>query len=335
MLRKFCLIIIAGCYFLINTFSPAAIRAAELNLIEREELPLASFLFAHHDQMRVGWYNESFSSEIKNLRSDTQKPVGSLFVQLKPRKNEGVYQLALRVLRDGSHQYLRIREFTGGKPLNYKRYLTIPFELLIGVIQGEALRSLFPNDRVEAGGWLHQVTYVWETPELLAKSFTKSGKYIFPQEVFNQGEKFTIPWISLRSDLELEPLAVRDPLIIKKDDTGLRFAFYQIQPGDTLYSSVVIRFIGETKHFARSQNASDLLVLNGLTDARLLSPGQYIKIPLDWIRPEYLHPVPGIYRNSKETSVDTNVNNPLNLPLNDNLQRQTDNLYQTKSITQR
>ena len=187
MLRKYYLEIFAGCYFLINSISPAGVQAAELNLIEREALPLASFLFAHHDQMRVGWYNQPFSPDIEN-------PVGSLFVQLKPRKNEGEYQLALRVLRDGSHQFLRIREITDGRPLNHKRYLTIPFELLIGAIQGEALRSLFPNDRVEAGGWLHQVTYVWETPELLAKSFTRSGKHILPQKVFKQGEQFTIPW---------------------------------------------------------------------------------------------------------------------------------------------
>ena len=111
----------------------------------------------------------------------------------------------------------------------------------------------------------------------------------------------------MRSDLELEPLAVRDPLVIRRDDSGLRYAFYQIKPGDTLYSSVVIRFIGEKKHYARSQNASDLLVLNGLADARHLSPGQYIKIPLEWIRPEYLYHVPSIYRSSGEFNSEKNV----------------------------
>ena len=111
----------------------------------------------------------------------------------------------------------------------------------------------------------------------------------------------------MRSDLELEPLAVRDPLVIKRDDSGLRYAFYQIKPGDTLYSSVVIRFIGDKKHYARSQNASDLLVLNGLTDARSLSPGNYIKIPLEWIRPEYLYHVPSIYRSSGEFNSEKNV----------------------------
>ena len=111
----------------------------------------------------------------------------------------------------------------------------------------------------------------------------------------------------MRSDLELEPLAVRNPLVIRRDDSGLRYAFYQIKPGDTLYSSAVIRFIGEKKHYARSQNASDLLVLNGLTDARSLSPGNYIKIPLEWIRPEYLYNVPSIYRSSEELNSKKNV----------------------------
>ena len=314
MLVKKYLAAITGSFLLLNFHGFSTIQSAEFNQAQIEILPLTSFLFANRDPMRAGWHREPISKGVKNLKSVTEKPVGSLFVQLKPRLNEGEYQLALRVLRDGSHQFLRLREFTGGKPLNHKVYLTIPFEFLIGVIQGEVIRSLFPNDRVEAGGWLHQVTYAWETPELLEKVFTTSGNNTFHQEAFKQGVQFTIPWNSLSSDLELEPLAVRDPLVIRKDDSGLRYAFYQIKPGDTLYSSVVIRFIGETKHYARSQNASDLLVLNGLADARHLSPGQYIKIPLEWIRPEYLYHVPSIYRSSEEFNSEKKVKSQQYLP---------------------
>ena len=103
---------------------------------------------------------------------------------------------------------------------------------------------------------------------------------------------------------------MRDPLFIRKDESGLRYAYYRIQPGDTLYSSVVIRFIGKTKHNARSQNASDLLVLNGLADAHQLSPGQLIKIPLEWIQPEYLHQVPSIYRISEDTNAGNKLSSP-------------------------
>jgi len=135
--------------------------------------------------------------------------------------------------------------------------------------------------------------------------------------------------------LELQPLAVREPLFIKKDESGLRYAFYRIQTGDTLYSSVVIRFIGETKHYVRSQNASDLLVLNGLKDAHQLSAGQLIKIPLEWIRPEYVHQVPGIYRISKDLNTETKksgqqrrISTDIGLP-------QAEKLYQISIISQR
>ena len=77
---------------------------------------------------------------------------------------------------------------------------------------------------------------------------------------------------------------------------------------------MVIRFIGGNKHYARSQNASDLLVLNGLADARHLSPGQYIKIPLEWIRPEYLYHVPSIYRSYEDFNSEKNVKYQQYLP---------------------
>ena len=307
---KFHLATIIALLFFLNSPATATSFSAVSKAVATETLPLASFLFVQRDPMRVGWYDNSNKLEQKDLLPESAKVVGSLFVQLRPRKYEGEYQLALRVLRDGSHQFQLIREFTNGLPLNHKRYLTIPFEHLIGAIQGEALRVLFPNDRVEFGGWRHQTTYGWETTDLIAKSFTKSAKSTFPQQIYKQGETFTIPWNILRADLELQPLAVREPLFIKKDESGLRYAFYRIQPGDTLYSSVVIRFIGETKHYVRSQNAGDLLVLNGLDDAHQLSEGQLIKIPLEWIRSEYLHQVPGIYRIYKDLNAEAKEPEP-------------------------
>ena len=334
MSRNFYFIAIIGILFFFQSQSIAETSSADFKIIDAEALPLASFLFAQRDQMRIGWYNKFDQQEVKDLRPNSNHPVGSLFVQLRPRKYEGEYQLALRVLRDGSHQFLRIREFTDGQALNHKRYITIPFEFLIGAIQGEALRKLFPNDRVEFGGWRHQTTYSWETAELIAKSFTKSGKHTFQQEVYKQGETLTIPWNNLRSDLELQPLAVRKPLFIKKDESGLRYAFYRIRPGDTLYSSVVIRFIGETKHVVRSQNAGDLLVLNGLSDAHQLSQGQLIKIPLEWIRTEYLHAVPSIYRISEDSNAKAKAASPERLPSIDVGLPQADKLYQISIISQ-
>ena len=109
---KYLLIATFGALFFINYSGTAATMAADLSQKKGEFLPLASFLYANRDPMRVGWYNTSSMPLEKDFKTDAKKPVGSFFVQLKPRKNEGEYQLALRVLRDGSHQFLLIREFT-------------------------------------------------------------------------------------------------------------------------------------------------------------------------------------------------------------------------------
>ena len=116
MSHKFHLIVIIGPLFLLNCSTFSTTLVAEVSATEEEILPLASFLFAHRDQMRVGWHITSRKPVVKDLRTMSENRAGSIFVQLKPRRNEGEYQLALRVLRDGSHQFLRIREFTGGKP---------------------------------------------------------------------------------------------------------------------------------------------------------------------------------------------------------------------------
>jgi len=49
-------------------------------------------------------------------------------------------------------------------------------------------------------------------------------------------------------------------------------------------------------------------------DAHQISPGQLIKIPLEWIRPEYLHQVPSIYRISKKTTSTEKVSLPEHQP---------------------
>ena len=280
--------------------------SADLKNFNNEILPIGSFLFTNHEPMRVGWFNWQNRHNKEVLQNQDEKPVGSLFVQLRPKKTEVYNQLAKRVLRDGTNQLQLIKNFNKGIELDHTEYLTIPFELLIGAIQGAALRNIFPYDRVEFGGWLHHFTYEWETPELIAKSFTKSNKKFSPKKNYTQGDKLLIKWDTLRSDLELRPLALRKPLFIKKDDNGVRYAFYRFKNGDTLYSSVVIRFIDNTKHFFRNKNTLYLLQLNGIKDAHQISKGQIIKIPLRLIKPEYFHYIPRIYRNYFDSNLKQN-----------------------------
>ena len=315
-----------------NSYSKNISFSAESNKSEIEILPVASFLFAQRDPMRVGWYNLQNSYNKKSYNDDSYKPVGSLFVQLRPKKFEGESQLALRVLRNDTNRIDKIKEFTSGNGINYKKYITIPFEFINGAIQGEALKNIFPNDRVAFGGWLHHFTYDWETPELIAKSFTNLKGQNFPKNNYKQGEKLILPWEIVRYDLELQPLAVRNPLFIKKDETGVRYAFYRFAKGDTLYSSVIIRFIGNKKHIHRSQNAIDLLLLNGIKNAHQIPNGQLIKIPLKLIKPEYFHQVPSIYKNYFDTSA---TKSSPELKSSNYFLPQKGKTYNTKIISQR
>jgi hypothetical protein len=60
-----------------------------------------------------------------------------------------------------------------------------------------------------------------------------------------------------------------------------------------------------------------------------------IKIPLEWIRPEYLHQVPSIYRISKKTIITEKVSSPENQPSIENRRHKTGSYYRTQIISQR
>jgi len=72
--------------------------------------------------------------------------------------------------------------------------------------------------------------------------------------------------------------------------------------GETLYSSVVIRFTGRLLNDEVNHVANKLLKLNNISDAKLIQTRQKIQIPLEWLSEEYL----GSQANdvsSKKTSV--------------------------------
>lgn len=296
MYRTYNYIILISIIILINyrgtkSFIPQAMA---------KPMPLASFLFAHQDRMRIGWGGKG------------------LFIQLIPREGEGEYRLSLRVLREGRFRYGEMKGYLNNRPLNGHRYHTFPFVRLKGAIQAEGLRALFPNDRAGAGGWIHQITYKWETPRLLAEAFLKDG--VNPEELMNwnrrmgwlppaqppgfknddrlrRGESVLLPWKWVRDDLGFRPIALLFPLQVIKDDSGQRFAGYRLQPGETLYTNVVVRFTDMRGHEQVRRAVGDLLALNGLDDPRTIPPGETIKIPLEWIRIDFRHSVPSIHEH--------------------------------------
>jgi hypothetical protein len=253
-------------------------------------IPLASFIFNHQHLMRVGHLG---------ALSAQGRPESGIFVQIQPLPEEGEYRLAMRVLRDGAHRFRSIRELPGAQPLSPEQWITIPFPMLRGSIQGAALQALFPEDRPTASGWRHKVVYAWEDEAALHAWFLNES--VTPGKLsplnglahsgLSRGSEVLIPWSWIRPELELQPMELQPPLKLVTEQDGQRFASYQMQSGEALYSAVVMRFLGRSRHNDIVKAIGDLLALNHLREAREIAPGQSIRIPLDWVSPEFVKPL--------------------------------------------
>ena len=82
----------------------------------------------------------------------------------------------------------------------------------------------------------------------------------------------------------LRRIFLKPPLKLKKDSDGKYFAHYQMKQGETLYSSVVIRFTGRLLNDEVNLVAKKLLKLNRIKDAKRIQSRQKIKIPIENIR---------------------------------------------------
>ena len=221
-----------------------------------------------------------------------------LVVKLKPQSGEGGYNLAKRVLESKYRSLKTIRKYSKSRRLYRNRYITFPFKVINNVIRSSALKAIFFNDKADGDYWKHQVTYGWETTTLIAGLFTKKGiksrhlvrynKMRKKGNILKIGDVIKIPWKWISPELALRRVAVKPPLKLKQEASGKFFAHYRMKPGETLYSSVVIRFTGRLLNDEVNQVAKKILKLNNIPDAKLIQNRQNIKIPLEWLSEEYL-----------------------------------------------
>jgi len=221
-----------------------------------------------------------------------------LVVKLKPQSGEGGYNLAKRVLESKYRSLKTIRKYSKSRRLYRNRYITFPFKVINNVIRSSALKAIFFNDKADEDYWKHQVTFGWETTTLITGLFTKKGiksrhlvrynKMRKKGNILKIGDVIKIPWKWISPELALRRVAVKPPLKLKQEASGKFFAHYRMKPGETLYSSVVIRFTGRLLNDEVNQVAKKILKLNNIPDAKLIQNRQNIKIPLEWLSEEYL-----------------------------------------------
>ena len=221
-----------------------------------------------------------------------------LVVKLKPLVGEGGYSLARRVLLSNFRSLKTIRKYSKTRRLYRNRFITFPLKVINGSIRSSALKAVFFKDKAGIGYWEHRVTFAWETTSMIAGLFTKEGikaghlvrynKMRNKGNILKKGDVIKIPWKWVSPELSLRPVSLKSPLKLKQDKSGKFYAHYQMKHGETLYSSVVIRFTGRLLNDEVNQVANKLLKLNNIYDAKLIQTRQKIRIPLEWLSEEYL-----------------------------------------------
>ena len=221
-----------------------------------------------------------------------------LVVKLKPLVGEGGYSLARRVLLSNFRSLKTIRKYSKTRRLYRNRFITFPLKVINGSIRSSALKAVFFKDKAGIGYWKHRVTFAWETTSMIAGLFTKEGikaghlvrynKMRNKGNILKKGDVIKIPWKWISPELSLRQVSLKPPLKLKQDKLGKLYAHYQMKHGETLYSSVVIRFTGRLLNDEVNQVANKLLKLNNISDAKLIQTRQKIQIPLEWLSEEYL-----------------------------------------------
>src|SRR5262249_53241456 len=85
------------------------------------------------------------------------------------------------------------------------------------------------------------------------------------------------------------PSSEEGDLHFGRDESG-EFASYRLKKGEVIYSAVVVRFTGLLDPDDVNQMASLVAKRSGIQDVSSLAVGYEVKIPREYILPEYLPP---------------------------------------------
>ncbi|HEV8238257.1 MAG TPA: N-acetylmuramoyl-L-alanine amidase [Thermoanaerobaculia bacterium] len=194
----------------------------------------------------------------------------------------------------------------GGKKLLAGMRWKVPFHLASPDLQQQLLRTLFPGDRLEVTGWNHRVELAsllrGESLWTVADWFTGKGENFrqireanrMADDALSPGQELWIPARLLRPSLQqaLPAGGIGTPadLLQYRRDAAGPYAAYRLQPGEALYSSVVVRFTGRV--FAEDVNAlaAEIAKRSGIADVTGIPIGYEVKIPLDLLQAEFLPP---------------------------------------------
>jgi N-acetylmuramoyl-L-alanine amidase len=228
---------------------------------------------------------------------------GEPALEASPRQGEGLLAFARR-LCGSTDAAPKLAEANGGRQMLAGVRYRVPFAMLTADLQRKVLHALFPGDRLEATGWYHAVDLRalqrGESLWTLADRFTGSGENFrklreanrLADDELQAGQTLWIPATLLRPGLRRSlPTGLGGTpgvaLEHRHDDQGA-YAVYRLQPGEALYSSVVVRFTGRV--FAEDVNtlAGEIATASGIRDVTDIPIGYEVRIPHDLLQAEFL-----------------------------------------------
>ncbi len=222
-----------------------------------------------------------------------------LYLEAAPRRGEGLLSFANRFCGTGEAVPAIVAANGGRSRLLVGVRTRVPFTVLAPERQLAVVRALFPEDRAVVGGWEHRVRHLDGSRESLwqiAAWFTGRGEDYkgvrqangLVDEDLDTDAVVLVPASLLRPSLRAAlPPGSPYHLEYRKDARG-DVAVYRLQPGEALYSSVVVRFTGRV--FADDVNAlaADIAQRSGIPDVTDIPIGYEVRIPFDALSPEFL-----------------------------------------------
>ena len=229
-------------------------------------------------------------------------------VAAEPLPREGLLAFTERLCGDRERS-TAVSEANGGdtRLLRGVRY-RVPYDCLTSALQTRVLAALFPADEATPEGWRHVVAAGpdGELPDLwdLAEWFLGDGERWRDIREHNRlrdedlaaGTLLRLPvsWLrpEFRARVSLASAGVTRGAAELEYGTDERgpFAIYRLAAGEAIYSSVVIRLTGRLFAADVYPLAEEIAERSGIRDVTDIPIGFPIKVPLDYLSPEYLPP---------------------------------------------
>jgi N-acetylmuramoyl-L-alanine amidase len=244
---------------------------------------------------------EAGAGETLQLSSDLRVAVrNGREVELEVLGGKGEDFVSIAERTTGSDTYARTIRALNDTRVVADRWIRVPLGLLTRELRSLVMRNLFPLDGRHNDEWIHvahsgRLTIYDEGLWQVAVWFTGRGEDFSELMRINglsspelrDGQRVRIPAALIHPAFRARMRSTDGALEYDTDPDG-PFAAYRLEPGEALYSAVVMRFTGRTGADDVREVALRLLERSHIRDARDIPVGYEVKIPLDLLEPDFL-----------------------------------------------